>query len=158
MFDRLLILCLLGYLIYLPSTLFTRTYESSLVCHRAQNSCQLFNKQVAGTNIERFPVKALVRADSKPVSSFVPFSSSMTLRTTQSDKAMTSSSIDTEAGRINSFISNNQQEILQLQIYSSGFLSALWVLLFAVPFTGYLLVLSCLRLHISRRVISTRND
>jgi hypothetical protein len=121
---------LTGVVIYILLGLFLSDYQTSLTCRRPQNFCQLSNKRIIGLKTEKFPLKSLISAEAVGDADRVP---GVILKTSQGEKMMVSTFLgeaDEAAIAVNTFISNPQQELLQVK--RSNFITALWVLIQAI--------------------------
>jgi hypothetical protein len=82
---------------YLITSLLSMSYQTNLLCRRAQEACQITDKRrVGGEKREKFPLKALLSADwvDEEESGFVD----IILKTIQGDKQMTSMFVYEAAG------------------------------------------------------------
>lgn len=106
---------------------FFSKFSVQLTCHRSQDFCQLSSKRIIGAKTENFPLKTLSSADWVDVGG-ENSASGVILNPAQGDKEMVSlfpSEAEEMAKEINAFISNSQQESLQV---SSSNATAAWVI------------------------------
>lgn len=125
----------IGFIIYIASWLFSANYKSNLTCHRSQDFCQLSSKRIIGAKTENFPIKTLSSAD-WVIPPGENSSSGVILKTAQGDKEMVclfSSEAEEMAKQINAFISNYQQESLQV---SSSNATAAWIIFWVILFNS----------------------
>jgi hypothetical protein len=117
------------FIFYILLSPFFTEYQTSLTCYRSQDLCQLSNKMILRTKIEKFPVKSLIRAEAVGGGEAT---SGVLLKTSQGDKTTLatpfSSEAEAAATEINTFLSNPRQEVLQVN-NQLDIIAVIWILI-----------------------------